>query len=51
MLKEIVKRDSPELNGLLDEFNESMDIIHAKLKPVLEKIRSSKLSADRGEES
>ena len=51
LMKRIVERDSPELNQLLDEFIESMDIIHGKLKPVLEKVRASRIQAEDGEES
>ena len=38
VLKQIMDRDEPELNELLKEFNESMDTVQNKLKPVLEKV-------------
>ena len=40
-LKRIVERDSPELNSLLAEFNESMDTLVNKLKPVVEKVQGT----------
>ena len=43
VLQRIVERDSPELNTMLDEYIEAMDVIHVKLKPMLDKVRASKL--------
>ena len=38
VMKQIIDRDEPELTSLLAEFNDSMDIIQNKLKPVLNKV-------------
>ena len=40
-LLKLIKRDTPELNGILDELIESLQTLNQKLRPVLDKINNS----------
>ena len=40
LLKQLIEKESPELQGLLQEFQESLETLNKKLHPVLEKANS-----------
>ena len=48
MISRIAAQDSPELNKLLDELQESMDLVNNKLKPVITKLESGEMETKHG---
>lgn len=42
MLKQIIQKESPELNKILEEFILNVDTLNNKLKPVLKKVYDQK---------
>ena len=50
ILKQIIERDSSEMNTILDEYQKAMEQLQTKLKPVLDKVKASREAIESGKE-
>lgn len=48
LMKQIIDKESPELQGLLVEFQESLDTLNTKLRPVLDKCSKGDIETKHG---